>query len=126
MYQRAAENGNGSFVQAGYAGGETERAELPDRSEVVRQTEKRQDTDDGCADVPRREQTPQNALRNVFSENGEILSRLKLSSVDAGDLLLAAILYFTLHDTGDDDLFWIAAILFLTGKGSGRKTQTDS
>lgn len=54
--------------------------------------------------------------KGILSEAGELLSRLRLSSLDTGDLLLAAILYFTLHDSGDDDLFWIAAILFLTGR----------
>lgn len=126
MYQRAAENENGNFVQAGYTGGTMDLPELPDEKYSESQKEILQETDGISQDTPYRERPPQNPLRNIISENSEILSRLKLSSLDAGDLLLAAILYFTLHDTGDDDLFWIAAILFFTGKGSGRNTKTDS
>jgi len=57
--------------------------------------------------------------RGALSELGELLSKLKLSSLDTGDILMAAILYFTLHDSGDDDLFWITVVLFLIGRDNG-------
>lgn len=120
MYQRAAVNENGSFVQAGYPS-ETAASSNGTDSNASVCPNPLQKTENRSADALPTERPAQNASRNGFPERGELLSRLRLSSLDAGDLLLAAILYFTLHDTGDDDLFWIAAILFLTGKGSDKK-----
>ncbi len=51
----------------------------------------------------------------LVSSFKSILSRVKLSELSTDDLLLAAILYFTLRESGDDDLLLILAGLFLTG-----------
>ena len=44
-----------------------------------------------------------------------LLERLRTLNWKSDDLLLAAILYFALRDTGDKELLWIAAALFLSG-----------
>ena len=44
-----------------------------------------------------------------------LLSRLGGADLKSDDLLLAVILYFALRDSGDTDLLWIAAALFLSG-----------
>ena len=44
-----------------------------------------------------------------------LLERLRKLNWKSDDLLLAAILYFALRDSGDRELLWIAAALFLSG-----------
>ena len=44
-----------------------------------------------------------------------LLSRIRHTDLKSDDLLLAAILYFTLRESEDDELLWIVAALFLTG-----------
>ena len=44
-----------------------------------------------------------------------LISRIRLSDIEMDDLLLLAIVFFTLRGSGDDDLILIMAALFFTG-----------
>lgn len=45
----------------------------------------------------------------------KLTGKLRRTELSTDDLLLAAILWLVLRDSGDDDLVWILAALFFTG-----------